>query len=262
MSAEKAADDSHIDDLLDEDSMLGEEESDTGSDDNNGVADLIASPTSTIPPVSLSSPIKNQDSLKRSASSTNADQNGTSANGDGAPPSKKKIILNRQPVPEAAPQVLPVPQIATAESIASSKVTSEGNDPATEAGGEKAVIKLSEVTAAPTTDKLKLRQEKFKSEIPTTAESADKLKKRAERFGAVASGTGTATAPAAKATTEEDAAKLAKRQERFGIATAEKVDEMKQKRAARFGGGAKPAENSAEADEKKKVRAARFAAAL
>ena len=148
----------------------------------------IASPTATIPPVSLTSPTKNQESLKRPVSK--GDQNGTSANGDGAPPSKKKIILNRQPVPEAAPQVLPV---SNPEAIATSQPVAASKEAVSEISGEKAVIKLSEVTTAPITDKLKLRQEKFKSDLPTTADAADKLKKRAERFGVTAAAPGKGT---------------------------------------------------------------------
>lgn len=117
-----------------------------------------------------------------------AEQNGNSTSQDGAPPSKKKIILNRQPVPEAAPQVLN--ESATAEAI---KAAAESKTPAPASTGERPVIKLSEVTTAPVPDKLKARQEKFGAgAAPATAEGKsaaavadvpERLKKRAERFG-------------------------------------------------------------------------------
>ncbi|CAL8072886.1 unnamed protein product [Orchesella dallaii] len=270
MSAEKSAneanDDSNIDDLLDEDSMLGEEDSDAEADDSVAADLTISSPTATAPPASLSSPKKPETSLKRSQPSpTKNDQNGTSAQDD-APPTKKKIILNRQPVPEAAPQILP---IATAESVAASKATTENKPPSTTEAGEKAVIKISEATPEATTDKLKLREMKFgavadeKTPVvkgAATAEVSDKLKKRAERFGVAASGV---TASGKVSLTTEDEVKLAKRRERFGVPSDAKVDELKEKRAARFGiKETKPAESKPETDEKKKLRAARFAAAL
>ncbi|ODN05474.1 SAP domain-containing ribonucleoprotein, partial [Orchesella cincta] len=267
MSAEKSAnDDTNIDDLLDEDSMLGEEESDGEADDSVAADLTISSPTAIVPPTSLTSP-KKSETLKRPTPSSplKNDQNGTSAQDD-APPTKKKIILNRQPVPEAAPQILP---IATAESVAASKATTE-NKPPTE-GGEKAVIKISEATPAEVTEKLKLREAKFgvaaadnktpDVKVAGTAEVSEKLKKRAERFGVTAGG-GVAASGKVQLTTEDEV-KLAKRRERFGVPSDTKKDEQKEKRAARFGiNESKPAESKPEGDEKKKLRAARFAAAL
>lgn len=174
------------------------------SDAEDGTSDAVAadltisSPTATVPPTSLSSPSKIPEAVKRTASSPmKTEQNGNSASQDGAPPSKKKIILNRQPVPEAAPQVLN--ESATAEAI---KAAAESKTPAPASTGERPVIKLSEVATAPVPDKLKARQEKFGAAgTPATAEGKssvaadlpERLKKRAERFGV----TGVATASAA-----------------------------------------------------------------
>lgn len=155
-------------------------------------ADLtISSPTATIPPVSLtSSPTKTAEAVKRTATSPlKNDQNGKAASSD-APPSKKKIILNREPVPEAAPQVLGVVNTPTAESV---KAATENKPPITDETGEKVVVKIADVAAAPVVDKLKMRQEKFgiaaaAGKVPSGTEVSDRLKKRAERFGVPATG--------------------------------------------------------------------------
>lgn len=157
-------------------------------------ADLtISSPVATVPPVSLPSPPKSTEALKRPGSSPlKTEHNGASCEAEGGPPSKKKIILNRQPVPDAAPQVL---SVATAESI---KAATENKPPAE---GDKAVLKkLSEAepaAAAPAVaDKLKLRQQKFgsisasavPSNVTSTAQVTEKLQKRSERFGGLGVG--------------------------------------------------------------------------
>jgi len=151
----------------------------------------LNSPTSLAPPATIlkGSPIKKSEAIKRPASATTSPTktpshtNGSASNAaEEGSPAKKKIVLNREPLPTPAPTVQP---------------TSDSTD----VEDDKKVIKLSALTEE---EKLKLRQAKFganavgvvsddipkKTSNPASAASVavnpfldERKKKRAERFG-------------------------------------------------------------------------------
>ncbi|XP_035705537.1 uncharacterized protein LOC110847094 isoform X2 [Folsomia candida] len=272
MSTEKPpSDDSVLDDaLIDEDSMLDDD------DESDDLADLttnsidITSPTSKIPPASISkvvagsptklpiSPVKTVEAVKRPAPSSPSK---TQANGDSevrSPAAKKKITINRESV-----QALPVTDSTPSEA-------SDGDK------DEKKIVKVGAVSLT-AEEKARLRAQKFGatggvSSTPSAAVAKstegkpapivdEKLKKRAERFN---NGTSAVTSSESKVVslTTEDDVKLAKRKERFGL-----VDESEKKetRAARFGAAAAAvppsttATTATNSSDKKTLRAARFA---
>jgi hypothetical protein len=158
----------------------------------------LNSPTSTVPPSSAlskgsPSPVKSSEAVKRPSSTTSSptkvlsQTNGSTPKpADGSPPAKKKITINREPLPAPA-----VPQ---------PDATEKADDK------DKKVVKISALTAE---EKAKLRQAKFGSEVASEetavaakpksgADSAaavsvnpfldERLKKRAARFGSAGGG--------------------------------------------------------------------------
>jgi len=223
--------------------------------------DLIGSPTTTSAPVGLNSPQKKPEPIKRPAvTSSPSKENGSS-------PPKKRITINREPLPPAA--------VDTETTDVSSKDDDES----------KKVVKITAALTAE--EKAKLRAEKFgiSAEVTAAATSTtapkknassletvkanpfldERMKKRAERFNNGTSAATATTEVVVSLTTVEDV-KLAKRKERFGL-TAVDESAKKETRAARFAGAstekassaeAAPAPTTAAADDKKQLRAARF----